>query len=137
MHDKLRGLKVLWEPVLRPCAILAAACLLSSMILTSCARREDAIAELAQPLAEVESPELRVLLTNSPAPVAKVSTTGGYRLRVGSRMLTASQGPSGVLVATHTGGQWSFNGLRAETGIASLEPLGDSQVKLNRSEERR
>ncbi|MFP4054697.1 MAG: SpoIID/LytB domain-containing protein [Phycisphaerae bacterium] len=131
MHRKLRALKALWEPVFRPCAILAAACLLSAMILTSCARKEDAIAELAQPLAKPESPDLRVLLTNSPAPVAKIATTGGYRLRVGTRTLTASQGTSGDLVATHTGGRWSFNGLQAETGVAMLEPLGDSLVKLN------
>jgi stage II sporulation protein D len=125
-------LRPLWAPLLGPFAILATCCLLSAMILTSCAPREqDVLGELARPVDRPGARRIGVLLTNTPRPVVRLECTGGYILRSDEDIIAASQGPPSPIVATHTGGEWSFNGLKAPTGTVTFEPMDDALVALN------
>lgn len=122
----------LWEPLLGPCAILASCCVLSAVILSSCARPgEDTLSELARPVGGPGASRVRVLLTNDPRPVVRLECTGGYILRGGEEIVAASQGAPGPIVATHSAGEWSFNGLKAQTGTIIFEPMGEAIVAIN------
>jgi stage II sporulation protein D len=128
----VRIIRRLWQPLIGPCAVLGACCLLSALILGSCARKQsDTLAELARPAGAPGPTRIRVLLTNSPKPVVRLECTGGYMLRAGREIIAASQGAPGVIVATHTAGEWSFNGLKAQTGTIIFEPMDEAIVALN------
>ena len=115
-----------WLVPLFPLAILAAACTLGALLLSSCGQ-EQPIVPRTETFEAV--PILRVLLTPTPVQMASLTTTGGYGVQIDGNTVLSSTSPMPPTEVRRHGRQWRFNGLDLEGREVIVQPSGDSCVR--------
>ncbi|MCH8936279.1 MAG: SpoIID/LytB domain-containing protein [Gemmatimonadetes bacterium] len=110
-----------------PLLIVAAACLLAAGTLTSCTP-DPVVVPLTPP--PDRAPIIRVLLTAAPVAKATITTTGGYQLLAGGKLLTESKDLLGRTNVSLRDGVWRFAGLTTRGRTLVLKAVGTSTINL-------
>ncbi|MDY6914390.1 MAG: SpoIID/LytB domain-containing protein [Planctomycetota bacterium] len=113
---------------LAPVVVLALASALGAVFLSSCGVEPAAVRQ--QPLTVEGVPIIRIRLTASGVTGAEIATTGGYRLFVGGRAISESEGRLAPVDVTRSGQTWKFNNLTAAGERVKLQPSPGSYVRF-------
>ncbi len=114
-----------------PALCLAIACILSALFLWSCGVEPQLPPD--QPLTTKGVPIIRVLLTSRPVTSETISTTGGYRIVSGNRMLVESMTPLALNQVTRSGKSWKIGRRTVESESIDIKPLPGSFARKDKT----
>ena len=112
---------------LLPLGILAAACALGAVILSSCGNEPAVAPEGALTLEGV--PTIRVLLTPRSVPSATLAATGGYELLVDDRIVMTSEAALPPMTVRRDGRRWRLADVTVHGADVLLRPVAGGAVR--------